>query len=281
MVKKYLPLLTALLAGAVGFGLRRWQLSAGFEEDTALAIPGAPSAIALVAFSLAVTLLLLLLCRRGEKVLTWDVAFQGGRQSTLLAVMLLLSGFLLLGSGALELLHFSESAAQAYAGETQIARVASAVLLRLRILLCLGALPAVFLWTRAIFRGEGGSESLACLVPCLLYCVWLISDYQLRSADPVVMDYVYEVFAIVTALLGLYYIAGHAFGNGRPRRALLFCLLGTYFSLVTLADAHFAADSLRYLFAALYLTAHAVMLLPGPTGGKRLIKPNQEAQDHG
>ena len=279
MAKKYLPPLIALISGAVGFGLRKWQLAAAFEPDTKLAIPNAPSALALVVFSLAVALFLLGLCRGQEKKLTWDVAFAAGRQNTVFVTALLLSAILLLGSAGVELVNHSVNAA-AYAGETKIARMASAALPPLRIFLCLGGLPAVFLWARAIFRGEGGNESLAALVPCLLYCIWLISDYQLRSADPVVMDYVYEVFAIVTALLGLYYIAGHAFGNGRPGRALYFCLLGTYFSLVTLADAHSLADLLRYGFAVLYLTAHAVLILNHPPVEEAPADAEREADEN-
>ena len=45
---------------------------------------------------------------------------------------------------------------------------------------------------------------------------------------------------------------------------MFFCLTGTYFSLVTLADRHLLADTFRYLFAVLYLTAHAVLILNHP-----------------
>ena len=280
MGKKFLPSAVALLGGAAGFALRKWQLNTAFEADTGLAIPGAAATTVLVAFSLLVVLLLLPLCRGQEKTLTWDKAFANGRGNAVFATALLLGAILLLGSAGLEVMHFSENAARTYAGETRVFRIVSRALLSLRILLCLGSLPAVFLWTRAIFRGEGGTESLASLVPCLLCCLWLISDYQLRSADPVVMDYVYEVFAIVTILLGLYYIAGHAFGNGRPRRALYFCLLGAYFSLVTLADPHSMTDLLRYGFAVIYLSAHAILILTHPPVEEAPAEPEREADEN-
>lgn len=264
MRKKNLPLVLALLAGGVGFALRRWQLSAGFEADTGLAIPGAPSALAIAGFSLLMMLLFLLLSLREEKRLSWDTAFAAGRQNTLAVTALILAAMLLLASAGAEIITRSVNSPVTYEGETAFARAASAVLPPLRILLCVGALPCIFLWARAIFQGEGGEECLPVLEPCLIYCVWLISTYQLRAADPVVQDYLYEVLSIVTSLLGAYFVAGHSFKNGKPRLALLFCFAGIYFSLTTLADRHSMADTFRELFAVLYLSAHAALILNHP-----------------
>lgn len=264
MGKKFLPPLLALVGGGAGFALRKWQLATGFEGDTGLAVPGAPAATAAAVCSVLVVLALLLLCWRGEKKLSWETAFAAGRQNSLAVTALILGAMLLFASGGAELVARSVNGAVFYEGETAFARTTSRILSALRIVLGIGALPCVFLWARALFRGEGGKENLAVLEPCLLYCVWLISTYQTRSADPVVQDYLYEVLAIVTSLLGLYFIAGHAFGNGKPRQALFFSLAGTYFSLVTLADGYPLTDSFRYLFAALYLTAHAALILNHP-----------------
>lgn len=264
MRKNFLPPALALLGGGVGFGLRKWQLTAGFEPDTGLAIPGAPAALAAVGFSLAIALLFLLLSRKEEKRLSWEAAFAAGRQNTLAVTALVLAAMLLLASAGAEIIIPPASSLAAYQGETPFARAAAAALPPLRILLCVGALPCVFLWARAIFRGEGGAESLPALEPCLIYCVWLISAYQFRAADPVVQDYLYEVLAIVTSLLGVYFVAGHSFNNGKPRLTLLFCLTGVYFSLMTLADRHSLADIFRNLFAVLYLSTHAALILNHP-----------------
>lgn len=281
MLKKLLPPLLTLMAGGAGYALRRWQLTSGFEPDTGLAIPGAPSAWALMGFSLLLFLLFFLLSRRGQKTLTWDAAFAAGKQNTLAVTALLLAAMLLLASAGMEIITRSVNGLYTYEGETLFARTTSMVLFYLRMVLCVGSLPCVFLWARAILRGEGGQECLGTLEPCLLYCVWLISTYQARAADPVVQDYLYEVLAIVTTLLGLYFVAGHSFGNGKPRQAILFCLAGTYFSLVTLADNHLLADTFRHLFAALYLITHAAMLLAAPADETQLTTPNREVQDHG
>lgn len=264
MLKKYLPPFLALLGGGAGFALRKWQLATGFEADTGLAISGAPAAWVVAGFSLGMMLLFFLLSFREEKKLSWEDAYAAGKQNALAATALLLGAMLLLASAGAEIVTRSVNGVVVYEGETAFARAASAALPPLRIFLCVGALPCIFLWARAILRGEGGKECLSTLEPCLLYCVWLISTYQARAADPVVQDYLYEVLALVASLLGLYFIAGPSFGNGKPCWAVFFCLTGTYFSLVTLADRHLLADTFRYLFAVLYLTAHAVLILNHP-----------------
>ena len=280
MGKKILPAALALLGGGVGFALRKWQLATGFEPDTALAIPGAPAATALMAFTLCMALLFLLLCRKEERTLSWQTAFAAGEQNTLCATALILSAMLLLVSGGLEIMEYTVNGASSYAGETIFARAASKALPPLRILLCLGSLPCVFLWSRAILQRRGQGEFLSTLEPCILYCVWLVSTYQMRGTDPVVQDYLYEVFAIVTALLGLYFIAGFSFGNGKPRQAVFFCLTGAYFSLVTLADRHSTAELFRHLFAVLYLTAHVLLILNHPPVEEAPAEEKTEADEN-
>lgn len=280
MGKKFLPAVLALLGGGVGFGLRKWQLATGFEADTGLAIPGAPAALVLMTFSVCMVLLFLLLCRKEEKRLSWQTAFAAGEQNTLCATALILSAMLLLVSGGLEIMEYTVNGAAVLNTQNALARVASKSLPILRIALCLGSLPCVFLWSRAILQKKGGEECLSTLEPCLLYCVWLISTYQSRGTDPVVQDYLYEVFAIVTALLGLYFIAGFSFGNGKGRQAVFFCLAGVFFSLVTLADRHSLMDLFRHLFAVLYLTAHLLLILNHPPVEKAPAEVETEADEN-
>lgn len=280
MGKKFLPAALALLGGGVGFALRKWQLAVGFEPDTGLAIPGAPAAIVLLAFSVCMALLFFLLCRGQEKSLTWPTAFATGEQNTLCATALILSAMLLLVSGGLEIMEYTVNGAAPYTGENVVARIASKLLPLLRIALCLGSLPCVFVWSRAILQKRGGDECLSTLEPCLLYCVWLVSTYQSRGIDPVVQDYLYEVFAIVSALLGLYFIAGFSFGNGKPRQAVFFGLLGIFFSLVTLADRHSMMELFRHLFAVLYLAAHVLLILNHPPVEEAPAEVETEADEN-
>ena len=83
----------------------------------------------------------------------------------------------------------------------------------------------------------------------------------MRAGDPVRLNYVYELFAIITGLLGLYGAASFSFERGRSFLTALFSLLGVYFSLVTLADSHQLADMLLYAFTIIYLLTNAITLL--------------------
>ncbi len=270
----------AILGGLAGFVLRKWQLSAGFEPDTGLAIPGAPSAIVLLIWSALIVGSFIALCWQNKERLSWDQAFDAKR-NTLYLTAAILSAFLLLLSAGMEVINLSVVYHNSISADTWGGRVAAAALPPLRIFLCLLGLPCVLTWSRNLYHGlDKGKESLPLLELCLLFCVWLISDYQVRAADPVILDYLYEVFAIVFSLMGLYFIAGYSFQTGKPRRTAVFCLMGVYFSLVTLADHHSAADLLRYGFAVLFLTAHAALLLEQHPAGGTPAEVETEANDH-
>lgn len=262
MGKRYLTPMLAVAGGAVGFGLRKWQLLTGFEPDTGLAVPGTAAAGALMGWTVLIALLLVALNRQNKERMGWDRAFAGARGNTVFMTAVILGAFLLLASAGAEAVTFSVTYQLTGGAELFGARMASAALPPLRIGLNLLGLPCVILWVRSLnLGGDKGKESLFLLELCLLFCVWLISDYQVRASDPVVQDYVYEVFAIVCGLMGIYYVTSYSFQEGKPRRTLFFCLMGAYFSLVTLADAHSLAEIFRYGFAVLFLTAHAVLLL--------------------
>ena len=239
----------AVAGGAAGFCLRRWELATAFEVDTGLPIAGMPATTALIVLSAAMALLLALLCRSKYPVFSsYEQAFQR-RGNTLYAMALVLSAFLLLASAALILWDFVQGENRVYT------RLLVAVL---AVVSCLCILQTA----KAGLKGESkGRYNFALLMPAYTCCVWLIAAYQVRAGDPVQLDYVYELFAIIASLLGLYFNAGFSFERGKPFRAGFFSLLGVYFSLVTLADSHDLATYLLYGFTTLYLLASTVTLL--------------------
>lgn len=280
---KKIPPILAVAGGVVGFALRKWQLTAGFEAGTGLAIPGAPSALALVAWTAFIALAVSILGWNNKGRQSWEKAFSAGKGNAIYITAVVLGAFLLLASaGAEAAAWWANPGIALYEGQSRLAQMAAKALPPLRILLGLGALPCVILWSREVYTGgEKGKESLCLLELCLLFCVWLISDYQRRASDPVVMDYLYEVFVIVCSLLSLYYLAGYSFQTGKPRRTVFFCLMGAYFALVTLADSHSLADLLRCGFSVLFLTAHAALVLNQPPVEEAPAEAETEAQDHG
>ncbi len=259
MKKNLIPPVFAFAAGLVGFGLRKWQLATGFEPDTALPVPGAPAALILILWSALSAVVLLVLCRNMDRPQTLERAFDA-RGNPIFLTAVVLSGFLLLVSAGADIVTHPVNLSVRVVGEENTFLSSALPLLRI-FLSALGCL-CVLVWARKLYREPAGArESLSLLELCLLFCVWLISDYQTRASDPVTMNYLYEVLAIVCALLALYYLAGWSFQTGKPRRTAIFCFLAVYFSLVTLADGHSLAEAARYGFVLLFLTAHAALLL--------------------
>ena len=250
MGKKILLPAIAVAGGGAGFALRRWELATAFEPDTGLPIAGSPATTALIALSVLVAAVLLALSLLGKypRFEGYGQAFRA-RGNTLYAMAGVLSAFLLIGAGGLMAYDFVQGTNQLY---TRLIVAAMAV--------ASGA--CVLVTVQGNFKGTGqGKYSVPLLIPAFAFCVWLIAAYQVRAGDPVQLDYVYELFAIIAGLLGLYFIAGFSFDKGKCGPAVFFSLLGVYFSLVTLADGHDLASMLLYGFAILYLLASSALLL--------------------
>ena len=226
MRKEILLPAVAAAGGVVGFAFRRWELATAFEADTGLPIDGAPATMALIVLSVVMAVVLALLCRGKYPAFTgYDQAFRA-KGNTAYATAGILSAFLLVAA------------------------------------LALAAGFCVMGTVQNNFKGLGrGKLNFTLLLPAYACCVWLIAAYQVRAGDPVQLDYVFELFAIIASLLGLYFHAAFAFTKGRPFWAVFFALLGIYFSITTLADGHELGFTLLYAFAIVYLAVSAITLL--------------------
>lgn len=268
MRKEILLPAVAVVGGAVGFGLRHWELSTAFEADTGLPIAGAPATYALIAFSvvMAVLLLALSLTVKYPKFQNYDQAFSA-QNNTLYATVGVLCGFLLIVAGALMVYDFMQGTNQIY---TRLIVAVMAVASGL----------CVMTTVRNNFKGEGGGKySVPLLIPAFAFCVWLIAAYQVRAGDPVQLDYVYELFAIITSLLGLYFMAGLSFEKARCTPMVFFSLLGIYFSMTTLADRHDWGTLALYGFSILYLLISSALLLYNAARPLPAAEPDENDND--
>lgn len=250
MRKEILLPAVAVVGGLAGFGLRWWELATAFEPDTGLPIAGAPATYTPIAFSvvMAAVLLILSLTVKYPQFQGYGQAF-AAKNNTLYATVGVLAGFLLIGAGGLMVYDF------AMGNNTIYTRLIVAVM-------AVASGLCVMTTVRDNFKGTGsGKYSVPLLIPAFTFCVWLIAAYQVRAGDPVQLDYVYELFAIITGLLGLYFIAGFSFDKGKCGVAVFFSLLGVYFSLVTLADQHDWGTLALYGFTILYLLTSSALLL--------------------
>ena len=263
----------AVVGGVGGFFLRRWELATAFEAETGLAIPGAPATLALIVLSVAVAAAFALLCRGKHSQLGgYDDAF-AARGSWPYLILTALGAIALLLSGGITLATFFRQEL------SSLPRFFLA-------LLCLAACVCVLLVAANNFLGrKKGKYSFALLVPAYMCCLWLVTAYLQYAGDPVVLDYVYELFAIIAALLGLYFAAGFAFERAKVWRCAFFCLLSVYFSLVTQADDHELFDTLLLYFVIFYQLATSAVLLyhafaakpgPGPDAGDQTQEVPQD-----
>lgn len=242
-----LLLLLALMGGAGGFFLRRWELATVFEEN-GLATLWCPASLALIALSVIVALAFILLCRKPKHTpANYNEAFSAQHSwpylvvMTLAAAMLLIAGVFGLRNGLL------------YGIGGLLGKLTNAM--------CILSFFCVLAAAWSNFHDKPLRYSLTLLAPGYTFCLWLVCAYQEQAADPVVLDYVYEILAIICTLLGMYFAAGYSFGRPKGRRCAVFSLLGIYFTLVTLADPHSTTDRLVFLFALLYQLANTSALL--------------------
>lgn len=252
----------AVAGGAVGFGLRRWGLATAFEPETGLAIPGAPATWALVLFSLAaVALLALLCCGKHPAFEGYDQAF-AAKGNTLYMCAMVAGAFLMAISGVLCLAGTPSAMAELQAHTQGRVHAFELVPRALLGVLSLASCWGLLTQGRNNYRGEGhGKYSSSLLIPAYTCFLWLITAYQARSRDPVVLDYVYQLLAIIAAVLAAYFMAGFAFERAKVFRVSFFGLVAVYFTLVTLADHHELYVLLLLAGFSLYFTASLTALL--------------------
>ena len=126
-----------------------------------------------------------------------------------------------------------------------------------------GAL-AMFLAAAGRLKGAKPLSALY-LIPFFFLVIRLIVDFKGGwSSDPTILDYCFDLFAMLAAMTAAYHLAGFCYDRGRRARTAFWCLTGAYFCAVSLADGG-AADCLRYAGLALWMLANAWQLLgPAP-----------------
>ena len=262
MRKELVLPVTAIVGGAIGFFLRRLELATAFEPDTGLPIEGMPVTWALIALSAAVAVVLLLLCLGVGKGFEggYDQAFRA-RDAAPYMMGMTAGAFLTAAAGVLLLLKLPRLYAEASL-ETSGFPMFNLFPIALLSVLCLVSAWSVLMLGRNNYRGQGrGKYSAHLLLPAYTCCMWLIVSYQEHSGDPIILDYVYQLFAVIAAVLGCYFLSGFGFGRGRPAAAAFFSAEAMYFALVTLADTHEPAFLLLYAGYFFYFAASTVALL--------------------
>ena len=78
-------------------------------------------------------------------------------------------------------------------------------------------------------------------LPVIAYGARLALDFRSLSSDPVILDYCYDLLALIFTMCALLELGAFAFDRGRRRRTVFFALGGVFFCAAALADASLTA----------------------------------------
>lgn len=241
--------LATFVAGIFGFFLRWLQNLNGFDEN-GLAIPGAVTAIVFAVYSLVVLLGFAVADRIWLRSLQPKEKGAETFRAPNMIIVIVMWGIAALMAVACLVLMFGSDFAR-YPGMQ-------------RIMGALGIFAALSLPLLLNRKAEGEENSvgaIACLLPVLFCCLWLVTSYRVESENPVLWSYVVEMLAIVAATVGFYYVAAFFYGRAKPGRCLPVLQIAAYLCICTLMDNHATAEKLLFgLVAAAMLALQYVIM---------------------
>ena len=248
---KALILIVMLASTIAAMVLRQMQLTRVFDAD-GLPIPGSPITYALAAICVVALAALLLLLRRTPP-----------RQEYYCSIFLTLPGMILtllaaLAVGVGSLIQFGDSIALTPALTSEAESIhwshlvmpIGGILTALCILLTVNRMANMRRPMLALY-----------LVPFAFIVVYLVLEFKNQwSADPIILDYCFYLFALICTMYALYYVMGFCFDRGRRRHAIFWCLAGFFFCLVGVLGS----DASRFTFyggLGLWMLSLAIPLL--------------------
>lgn len=138
------------------------------------------------------------------------------------------------------------------------------------LILAVGGLLTAACWGGTAAARFGGKRAHVALylVPAVVYVVELVCQFRLWTRDPVILDYFYDLGALICTMCAVFHLGGYCFDKGSRRLTVFFSLNGVFFSAAAMAGASGAAV-MAYLAAVLWLLANLWLLLrPASTRAK-------------
>lgn len=247
----------ALILSTVGLGLaglflRRWQLASAFEPDTGLLIPGQPATAALIGvmvLAAAVLTALSMALFRGDECPRGYLANLAA-PNLVIGLLTLVAGALLFAGGALGVrdfaLHMNDQVMRLVLGISLVAAGPAVGLV--------GLLGQQRKEARGRFHG-------ALVVPAYCACVWFFATFRGHTANPNIMEYVFLLLGILSAISGCYAAASFAFEKPRPILCAVSSSVGTVLLMVASAGQPQGMDLLTVLGFEVYLLAQLICLV--------------------
>lgn len=232
----------ALVFSALGFTMRNLQLQYAFDE-AGLPIAGSVLTIALIAVCLLGALVLLLGCKSLPDRNVFSENFPPC--AICFGLSAVSAAAILIGS----------------AGSVwQVMPLGASILELLPGFLGVFAALCIFMAAYGKYKGAKPMTALY-LIPFFFAAVRLVLDFKNNwSTDPIILDYCFEMFAMLFAMTALYHLAGFCFDRGRRARTTFWSLVGAQFCSVSIADGG-VSNMLVFSGLALWLLTNAWQLL--------------------
>ena len=248
---KALILIVMLASTIAAMVLRQMQLIRVFDAD-GLPLSGSPITYALAAICVVTLAALLLLLRRTPP-----------RQEYYCSIFLTLPGMILtllaaLAVGVGSLIQFGDSIALTPALTSEAESIHWS-----HLILPIGGILTALCILLTVNRMANMRRPLLALylVPFAFIVVYLVLEFKNQwSADPIILDYCFYLFALICTMYALYYVMGFCFDRGRRRHAIFWCLAGFFFCLVSVLGS----DASRFTFyggLGLWMLSLAIPLL--------------------
>ena len=243
---KRIPVLAATgVLAILGFMLRKHQLLHGFTEAGLPNGVGVPGLVILVILAVAAFVAVAL---TKEKRPGWEENYTKSPLS--FGLSLLSAGLLLAASGLI------------FVSQTPVAEDTNIIATRLTAVLGLLTALCYVVIAAGNYRGKAAKTG-AYLLPIIYYILQLIFNFKSWSTDPVILDYCFKLFSLISILLAVFHTGGFVFGSGKRRASIFFCLAGIFFAAPAVADGG-VGFVLQTLGSALWLLANAWQLLGEP-----------------
>ena len=106
-------------------------------------------------------------------------------------------------------------------------------------LLGLGGAVSALCWTAtAMLQYRCKKPSLLLyIIPTLFFAAMLVVEFRIWSSDPAILDYCYDLFAMISVMMAMFYLGGFVLRQGSRRMAVFFLLCSEFFCAASMAGS--------------------------------------------
>lgn len=105
-------------------------------------------------------------------------------------------------------------------------------------LVTLLAVTALCWAVTAILRQAGKPVSVwLFIIPTVFFAAELVIKFRIWGSDPQILDYCYELLALIATMCAVFHMGSFSVGKGQRRRTVFYAMCGVFFTGAALADA--------------------------------------------